>query len=98
MIFDKIIDIRDTISHRNPLLTVEDLNENFIEMLQQAQKKSLVIFNQTEEEDNILLSNLLKKYSSKFVVLFLFEDIMRYCYSYLALIDQALFESKFKRT
>ena len=92
-----LIEVRDTISHRNPIVTQDILKEKFPILLKQVQQLIDTNMKLEEKSTDPMFTKLFSETLFLFETILLFELIMRNCYSFLALIDQALFKSDFAR-
>lgn len=90
--FDKILEIRDTISHRNPLLSEENLSNSFPELLTKAKKKLKHDFEKADNQYEWFLE-FFNQILPGLAISVLFIDILKECYGYLALIDNIIFEA-----
>ncbi len=93
--FDKLLDIRDTISHRNPLLSEENLINHFPELLTNAKRKLKLDFEKVDNQYEWILE-LFNQILPGLSISLLFIDILKECYGYLSLVDNIIFEAILK--
>ena len=95
---DKVKEIRDTISHRNPIVSLDVLKEKFSKFIIQEKKKIQIEINKFDDEKYKIFIEMLKTSIEGLTISNTFLRIMKNCMAFLALFDNLIANEIKKRS